>query len=131
MYHHQSRTKLFFSLMVLGFVIAILHFIASMYYLYFEWWWFDIMMHVFGGIFIAGSALWFLKYEVPARFQRRVPPFLFAFVSIAVIGVMWEWFELLTGMYSAVNYTLDTTLDLLSDVAGMLIAYTIFSRYET
>lgn len=126
----NARRGFFIGLIFTALLIAYLHFLANKYYLYFEFWWFDILMHFLGGVLVSGGALWWLKYEVPIFIRKKISPFLFALVSITFVGMTWEIFEYITGMYYAVNYSLDTTLDLLTDLVGMLVAYLVFSRYS-
>lgn len=125
----QQRTALGLSIVVLSLVIAGLHFTANMYYLYWAWWWFDILMHFLGGLFIGLSALWWLRFEVPISIRRFFPKFLTTFTVVLIVGIVWEVFEYVVGAYGASNYVLDTTLDLVMDIAGMLAAYLVFLRY--
>lgn len=112
----------------LALLIAALHFVASAYYLYWSVWWFDILMHFLGGLFIGASALWLFYFEVPAPLRLRLSAFATAFAAVAAVGVSWEIFEKVVGAYQPENYTLDTTLDLAMDVVGMLAAYLIYTR---
>lgn len=124
----QKRSVFFFSLMALGLVIAMFQYIAHVYFLYWVWWWTDILMHFLGGVFIAGCTLWFVEYEIPRSWRRQVPHFFVALLAILVVGVAWEVFEWVTGMYTERNYSLDTTMDLAMDVVGMLTAYLLFKK---
>jgi len=125
----HRRTILGISLALLGLLIALFQFLANEYYLYWEWWWADILMHFLGGLFIAGSVLWFIRFEVPVGLRARVPVFVTTLVLTLLVGIAWEVFEYLTDSASAINYTLDTTLDLALDVVGMLAAYVLIKRY--
>lgn len=123
------RTVSGIGITLLSLLIALLQFCATRNFWYWEYWWFDIVMHFLGGLFVVGSYLWLVRFEAPRIIAKHIPLFLSAFVVVLVIGVAWELFEYGTGMYNAVNYTLDTTLDLFTDGAGMLFAYFIFKRY--
>ncbi len=125
---HQ-RTVSGVALALLGLVIALFQALANEYYLYWEWWWADILMHFLGGAFIAGGVLWFIRFEVPIGLRPRVPVFLATLVATLLVGVAWEVFEYVTDSASAINYTLDTSLDIAMDVVGMLAAYLIMKRY--
>lgn len=113
----------------LGLLIAVLQWIAHVHYLYFLWWWADIVMHFLGGFFIALGILWFVRFEVPISIRHRVPLFFTTLIGVLLVGVAWEVFERVFGAYGAVNYVFDTTIDLMMDVVGMLVAYVIFVRY--
>lgn len=112
----------------LALLIATLHFMANIYFLYWSVWWFDILMHFLGGLFIGASALWLLRFEVPPGLRTRIPVFITVFAVVLTVGVLWEVFEKITGAYNAINYTLDTATDIAMDVVGMLAAYLIYKR---
>lgn len=113
----------------LAFLIAALHVVANAYFLYWSVWWFDILMHFLGGLFIAASALWLLRFEVPPGIRSRIPVFISVFGAVLIVGVAWEVFEKITGAYNAIHYTLDTATDIAMDMAGMLAAYGLWKRY--
>jgi hypothetical protein len=86
-------------------------------------------MHFLGGLFIAASLMWVMRYEVPIRLRSHIPVFLVSFVAVFAVGVTWEAFEYTTGMYQNLNHPLDTTMDLAMDMTGMLFSYLLFTRY--
>lgn len=123
------RHPLFIFLFSLLIVIATLHFVALEFFLYRSYPWFDIMMHFLGGIFISLSALWFFFESEFVLFKKTYTRvFLTAIVSIVVIGVGWEIFEVVAGIPIEENFILDTTVDLGVDVLGMLIGYLVFIK---
>lgn len=124
----QRRTILGVSVLLLALVIAALQYIATEYSLYFYWWWADIVMHFLGGFFIGGGALWLIDYEVP--FRRYIPKFLSVFIIVLLVGIGWEVLEKIFDAYAAINYVLDTSLDLVTNMAGMMAAYLLFTKYE-
>lgn len=125
----MNRRRLFFiGLCALGLLIALFQFLAHAYFLYWAWWWADIVMHFLGGLFVSGFVLWWLAYEVPVGLRGKLPRFAIAFIMVLVVGVSWEVFEYVTGMYNELNYSLDTTTDLATDVLGMLVAYLLFKK---
>ena len=124
----HRRTQLGLSWVLLGIVIAVLHFLANAYYLYWALWWADIVMHFLGGLFVALGTLWLIRFEVPVSWRHRVPFFFTTLTAVFVVGAGWEVFERAFDVYGATNYALDTTLDLVMDVAGMLAAYLVFKR---
>lgn len=121
----RSRSFVGILIALLGLLIAYLQLFASAHYLYWEYWWYDIMMHLLGGLLMGAFALWFLRFEFR---DKKLPLFIISFVFVLCVGVAWEIFEYFTDSYGAANYTLDTTLDLLMDVVGMMSAYLIFKR---
>lgn len=104
----------------LAIVIALLHYLALTFSLYWTVWWFDIVMHFLGGFFVAAFSLYlvFVMRLIKMPVEDRV---MFAFVAIGavvVIGLGWELWELLTGLTLVLRDTADTLLDLLMDIIG-------------
>lgn len=124
----RARQKLLLAIVILGLVIAFLQHLASAHYLYWLFWWYDIMMHLLGGAFVALLFFWARQAFPFLRVSRNLL-FPVTLLFVLVIGVLWELFEYVTGSYGAVNYTLDTTLDIAMDIAGMMSAYILFKHY--
>lgn len=116
------------SLVFLSLTFSLLHFLANKFYLYFAWWWFDILMHFLGGVLVGGFVLWLIRFEVPISIRHSIPLFATAFAAIMLVGISWEVFEYFFGIHTAQNYTLDTTLDLATGVVGMMSAYLLAKR---
>lgn len=114
---------------MLALVIAALHYTANEYFLYFYWWWADIVMHFLGGLFIGSAVLWWIRYEIPVGLRQYVPRFLSAFIIVLLVGIGWEVLEKVFNAHASINYVLDTSLDLVTNMAGMMAAYIIFMRY--
>lgn len=125
----HRRTVLGLSWVCLGLLIAALHFTANAYYLYYHWWWADVVMHFLGGFFVALGTLWLIHFEVPHTLRPQVPLFTTTLVVTLFVGVGWEVFERVFDAYGALNYALDTLLDLVMDVVGMLGAYLTWKWY--
>jgi len=125
----NQRTAVGISILSLALLIALFQYLASAYYLYWVWWWADIVMHFLGGLLIGGAVLWWIRYEIPMSIRMHLPVFLTTFLAVVSVGVLWELFELFTDSYSAINYTVDTASDLGMDVVGMLVAYGLFKRF--
>ena len=121
------RTFALLSVALLGLLIAFLQLLATHYFLYWEFWWYDIMMHFLGGLFIGTGFLWFLYFEF-SHLVKRIPLFAVTFLAVLGVGIAWEIFEYVTNSYNASNYTLDTSLDIAMDIAGMMVAYLLFKR---
>lgn len=108
-------------------VIATLHILALEFSLYWLYPWFDIMVHFLGGLFTALFALWLFFESGYVRINNNVQnALLVAGVSILVIGIGWEIFELVAGVPIEDNFVLDTTIDLIMDVLGAGVAVFIF-----
>jgi predicted membrane-bound dolichyl-phosphate-mannose-protein mannosyltransferase len=118
----MSRSVIIFLLSALAF--AVTHLVATAGSLYWYYWWFDIVMHFWGGLLLGLGvhALCRLK-SVPVR-----PTLSVVVVTITVAAISWELFEWLTGLYNPVQYALDTTQDILLGFGGGLLAHFILSH---
>ncbi len=113
-------------------VIALLHALATLYGWYYTIRWFDIPMHVAGGVWVA---LWF-AYDIVSRRRwidgRRFMPFLvFGIATVALVGIVWEFYEFFLDIIVLKSYALnaapgylhfDTLKDLFDDILGGVIA---------
>ena len=87
-------------------------------------WWFDILLHILGGLWSVLFVAWL--YRV-AGFRLR----LWHCITIALcVGGAWELFEYALGIGGSnfMSYRLDVAKDLVDDLIGGIIAYTILSR---
>lgn len=112
--------------------IAVLNYYAYQFHWYWEFWWFDIIMHTLGGVWVGSMALWYYYF-------RKIPPtgifvprksFVFALslASISVIGVGWELFEFSVDTFITLSRhdPVDTASDLFFDAVGSILAVGIF-----
>ncbi len=114
------HTPLFKRLFALLFLIACLHVIAAWLYLYQIVSWFDIPMHLLGGVAVA------LAYFTV--FGGTNKSIIRAIVFVFIVGVLWEIFELsfgITFLSDGAAYVFDTAKDLTMDIIGGYIG----SRY--
>lgn len=118
---HPSLILLLAAVMVLGTV----HILALELYLYWQYTWFDVPVHMLGGAIVALS-LFVAALYVPMlqQFLHLLPVLAFALI----VGILWELFELGAGIFRAENYAFDTSIDLVMDVVGGYIGYIVGSR---
>ena len=116
----------FFSTFLL---LAGAHIVAIKFFLYWRFFWFDIPMHLLGGIVIVlGIAILpFLGIQFFAR-NNSLTAILVAVLSI---GIAWELFEFVAGI-SVFDETLflDTGTDLIMDIVGGLLGYGIVRSHK-
>ncbi len=108
--------------------VAFLNFVDSKLYLSWYYWWFDKSLHFTAGVIVGISAFIFSSY-FPKIFNNKKKIIVFSLVSIFVIGVLWEFFELyfdITSLSDGQLYYKDTFLDLVMDVSGGFLG-TIYS----
>ena len=128
----MTKLRAFWESFFVLILIVILHFLS----LYFNWYWtykwFDIPMHILGGLWVALTALWIFCYygRVNSIINYKSKTFLTVFITILVIGISWEIFELL-GKITFLNdpgYWADTTKDMINDFIGGIVAYFYFIK---
>jgi len=84
-------------------------------------WWLDMVMHFLGGVLTASLFLNFSSnyFDLLSR-KSRLADFLFIVCFVALIGVLWEFYEYATNyLFQTLELTLDDTLsDLFLDLLG-------------
>jgi len=124
------KTPLFIWIFITIAIVAALHFSALQFYLYWRFWWFDILTHFLGGLWISISFLWlFFQFGLVNIVKNNKNYNLaVAFLAALFVGIMWEAFEYYFGLvaFDASNYAVDTATDISFDLVGGFAAYCIF-----
>lgn len=112
---------------------ALLHLFAVFFYLYWNFPWFDMIVHLAGGIAGTLFIFWLASFGVSSEklFSNKASIFTLALVGSFSLGVVWEIFEYRSGITSPLlhNYRLETAKDLVMDiVGGMTVAFFLISR---
>jgi hypothetical protein len=121
----MSKKTFSILLVVLIYLIFILDTLAIHYFLYWRWWWFDIILHFLGGAWVAlfSYYLFFLSGYFN-KIIKRMSVFVLSLTLAITVGIIWEVFEYFMKVsLNQSNYLLDTSLDLLMDMLGWLGAY--------
>ncbi len=115
-------------LFVLIWVLTFVHIVAEYYFLYWRLPWFDIVTHFLGGIWVGLAVIWFYYYSGylrPPVFPGKNMVWTVLGLGLA-IGLLWEGYEvavwLLSGAGLPSPYMPDTVLDIIVDVAGVLVS---------
>lgn len=118
--------------LIIIYLIFILDMLASHFFLYWRFWWFDIVMHFLGGFWVAFATYYLFYFSgYFKKITKKFSLFTLSLVTLILVGVLWEVFEYLTKVsLNQLNYILDTSLDLLMDVIGWLPAYLILFRID-
>ena len=110
-------------------LVGVLHLPAVVNDWYFYFWWYDVMMHAFGGLAIGFLAMT-LWAELESRSAVTWKAFFlqlgFVLGFVALVGIGWEWAEAFAdavilpalGMTDAQLGLTDTMLDLYFDLLG-------------
>ena len=123
------RTVTIIAFAALAAVVFVLHSIGTTNYLYWVYWWYDIMMHSLTGFVVGGLASWVIFRQ----FEMISLPCALAwtFGITLAIGVGWEFFEYFTDQYiGQAGIVLDTTLDLILDVTGALLSGALVYKFS-
>lgn len=120
-----------FSLLIL-FILIALHTVGSYYSFYWRYYWYDIIVHITSGLWVALLMLWLASVldQINSLKEYKVKSFLIAFVAAIIAGIVWELFENISQITytQASGYSLDTALDILNDGLGGVLAYLYFIK---
>lgn len=126
----MPRNRLLFVLAALIVVIFALHILALALHLYWTLWWYDIMLHFLGGVFVGLLTLWFRFFSGYARaphLSSETQLFALFIPIVLLVGIGWELFEYALGQnWSVEGYWLDTGMDIALDVLGGAVAFLFF-----
>jgi len=112
-------------------LIGVLNFYAYRFHWYWEFWWFDIIMHTLGGIWVASAALWLLYFRDPSALKKELRAsllFPYSLVSVYLVGVGWELFEFSLDKFITfkIHDAMNTASDLFFDGVGSILAVFLF-----
>lgn len=109
--------------------IALLHYVALDRAYYWTIPWYDIMMHFLGGLWVALFSLWVCASGRVLFLPQRVS-WGKVLVVVLVVGLFWEFYELLFGLTftSDPEYWGDSVLDMVMDTAGGLIGAILLNK---
>jgi hypothetical protein len=114
--------RAFWTLVVLG----VLNFIATILYLHWSLWWFDVILHFLGGLTVALFALWFFSANFDLQNWKLGKIVTMTLISTICIGILWEFYELyfgLTFLSDGWHYFADTGSDLIMDTVGGIVGF--------
>lgn len=111
--------------LLLAAVFAWTHQIAMAGSFYWYYWWFDIVMHFWGGILLGLGV--HAVTSLKSVHIRPVLPVVLAVILSAVIG--WEVFERIFGLFNPNQYIVDTTQDVLLGITGGLLAHFVVRMF--
>ena len=121
------KRKFLWILLVLIWFILICDFIALHHFLYWRFWWFDIIMHFLGGFWVALLSYYvFMLSDIKdklSKINQKYSIFLISLIFVLGVGLIWELYELVFAFPLKPNYLFDTILDLIVDMKGWGVAY--------
>lgn len=124
MYLMSHRLTLAFLLLATAFALA--HAFAVTVSLYWYYWWFDIVMHLWGGLLI-GLGIHALS---SFRWFPFKPTTKTVLLGLLCITISWEIFEWSVGLYDPNAYVTSTLKDLFFGFSGGLLAHAMLRSYR-
>lgn len=114
------KMPLIFLLVVIA-VIATLHIVGIRFYLYWQLSWYDRIVHVLAGFWVALTVL--SSIGLKAQALKRGHIFSIGLIAAIIIGIVWEIFEVKVGVTAVTDkgYWADTAGDIISDIVGGLL----------
>jgi len=125
------KRKFLILIFFLVLVISILNKIGGDFFLYWKFWWYDIVMHFLGGVAIGFIALWYYYFSgYIKKINKKIPfIYLYTFIVVFSVGIGWEVFEFLLEVDFSNNYIPDTSLDLIMDILGSVSSVWFFLKF--
>ncbi|MEX0673027.1 MAG: hypothetical protein WDZ82_02305 [Candidatus Paceibacterota bacterium] len=121
----MKRHPFLLSFVVLLAVTTTVHFTAQQYFLYYHFVWLDLFVHLLAGVGLGILVLWVLLFSswAPLRYRAPWQFVMTSIISVLAVGALWELFEWYTSTRGpAANIVLDTTLDMLMNLLGAILA---------
>ena len=122
---HKHLTATFF---VSSFAtLAIVHVLATKFFLYWMYFWLDIPVHFLGGVTVVLGFLLCreLTHAIPERYYTYVP----ALTVVLIVGLLWELFEVMIGAsLDDDGFVFDFFKDISMDVLGGLLGYMLIEQ---
>lgn len=121
----MDRKKLLIRLVFLIFFIFLVNLIASEFYWYYSIWYFDMIMHFLGGLWLGLAIFWLFSIK-----ELSLKLILKIVLGVLLISIFWEIFEILVNNIIAQNpfSALDTVSDICFDLAGGILAVIYFLK---
>lgn len=127
------------TVVILTLLVLAGHAVGSIFTLYEEIFWFDMVMHALGGAWLAAVAFALLPARYPAIFAS--PPrrtFLAVVALVTVAGILWEIYEFGFAAWATAQFGdlgfhqpwTDTVSDLFLDIAGAALTALFLLREE-
>ena len=107
------------------FFMFLLDYATRKFYWYYTIWWFDMPMHFLGGIWVSLFFIYvFFRNDLQFRAFGKV------IFWVAVIGILWEGFEIFVNQHLGRMpfNALDSALDLALDLVGALVGVRLFKK---
>jgi hypothetical protein len=121
----MDRKKLFLRMGFVVIFIFLLNLIGHKFYWYYSVWYYDIIMHTFGGLWVGLAIFWLFFNKFKSETTKNI---ILVLLGVLIVGVCWEFFEILVNETIAKNpfNFLDTVSDIFCDLTGGAVAAVYF-----
>lgn len=108
------------------FFIFIADLMAKSFYWYSLVWYFDMMMHFLGGLWLG----WFFIYVfLPEEVVLSCRTIIKVLMMALLVGILWEFFEYFMNVISNTHFDIgDTVSDVILDLAGAAVSIFYFIK---
>lgn len=123
---HNKLNRLGLGAFVGLFILLTMHFFASVFYLYWEFWWLDIVMHILGGFLVVSLIITFSKIITFYNHLSFNKKFFFVFFWLFLVTISWEFFEFFIENVDPTigsAYWIDTFSDIVAGLLGGVLAF--------
>ncbi len=121
------KKPLFKETVFVFFIMLVMHLLALKFYLYWTVGEYDSVLHFLGGLWTSLLFLWlyFFSGVFAPKSRTLFSFFVVSTLSLVLVGVAWEIFELLTGLTFVQwsDYFSDTALDFVMDFFGSVVGF--------
>lgn len=124
--------KTFIPAILVLIAVFFLHVSGSNYGFYNSIWWYDVMMHILGGVGIALSVYWFLRTINKDKIDKNI--FIKVIIYTILAGLLWEgieaYYDIASAPIGSRPYFIDTIKDLIDDTIGGLIVMFFINKIK-
>ena len=114
----------------LALLLLILHTLASDYSWYWVYPWFDMVMHLLGGLSLGFLFVFMYSAFKPDLLNKTTSDKVwYIVIPVCAIVIAWEIFEYAYDVHNATQYVIDTGIDLLLGVGGSILGLMISQSF--
>lgn len=117
----SDRQILFLQLYIIA-AVAVFHLVGTALYLYWMFWWYDILVHFFASIWVALAAVWIARHLGVSR------TWLWSLCAVLLVSIGWELFEYVIKETGGHGFALDTLIDVIMNLLGGTVGTYIAGR---
>lgn len=123
------RSPLLLSFLFLSILIGIFQTAAVRLNLYFELPWFDVILHLLGGMWVALAVFLFYRFGRGEKPLAAHTVYALLLAAGLAVGIVWEFLEIyLRVIFTTAGYISDTATDIALDVLGAFIVSRIVTK---